>query len=58
VGRRLHDRLRPLAFAGPLKLRLTPPNPLRSEADAFGFLLWFVALVVVILAIVGIIEVL
>ncbi len=29
-----------------------PPNPLRSEADAFAFLLWFVAAVAVIVAIV------
>ncbi len=29
-----------------------PPNPLRSEADAFAFLLWFVTAVAVIVAIV------
>jgi hypothetical protein len=29
-----------------------PPNPLRSEADAFTFLLWVVAAVAVIVAIV------
>ncbi len=29
-----------------------PPNPLRSEADAFGFLLWFVGAVAVIVAVV------
>jgi hypothetical protein len=29
-----------------------PPNPLRSEADAFGFLLWFVGAVAVIVVIV------
>jgi hypothetical protein len=29
-----------------------PPNPLRSEADAFRFLIWFVALVAVIVAVV------
>ncbi len=29
-----------------------PPNPLRSEANAFAFLLWFVAVVAVIVAIV------
>ena len=28
-----------------------PPNPLRSEADAFGFLVWFVAAVAVIVVI-------
>jgi hypothetical protein len=33
-----------------------PPNPIRSEADAFGFLLWFVGAVVVIVAIVALIE--
>ena len=35
---------------------LTPPNPLRSEADAFRFLLWFVALVAVILLVVVILQ--
>jgi hypothetical protein len=29
-----------------------PPNPLRSEADAFRFLIWFVALVAVIVVVV------
>jgi len=29
-----------------------PPNPLRSEADAFGFLLWFVGAVAVIVVVV------
>jgi hypothetical protein len=33
-----------------------PPNPLRSEANAFAFLLWFVAAVAVIVVIVLIIE--
>lgn len=33
-----------------------PPNPIRSEADAFGFLLWFVAAVAVIVVLVLIIE--
>ena len=33
-----------------------PPNPLRSESDAFGFLLWFVGAVAVIVVIVLIIE--
>ena len=52
VGDRLHDGLRASSQCsgaaaearGPvaMKLRLTPPNPLRSEADAFGFLVWFV----------------
>ena len=29
-----------------------PPNPLRSEADAFGFLVWFVCVVALIVVIV------
>ena len=33
-------------------MRLRPPNPLRSEADAFGFLMWFVVAVAVIVVIV------
>jgi hypothetical protein len=33
-----------------------PPNPIRSEADAFGFLIWFVGAVVVIVAVVALIE--
>jgi hypothetical protein len=33
-------------------VRKHPPNPLRSEADAFAFLLWFVAAVAVIVIIV------
>jgi hypothetical protein len=33
-----------------------PPNPIRSEADAFGFLVWFVAAVAVIVVVVLIIE--
>jgi len=37
-------------------VRRHPPNPLRSEADAFGFLLWFVAAVAVIVVIVLVIE--
>jgi hypothetical protein len=40
----------------PMRLRLTPPNPLRSEADAFGFLLWFVCLVAAIVVIALIIQ--
>jgi hypothetical protein len=38
------------------KFSLLPPNPLRSEADAFGFLVWFVVLVAAIVVIVLIIE--
>jgi hypothetical protein len=33
-----------------------PPNPLRSEADAFRFLLWFVGTVAVIVVLVLLIE--
>jgi hypothetical protein len=33
-----------------------PPNPLRSEDDAFHFLLWFVAAVIVILLVVLVIQ--
>jgi hypothetical protein len=33
-----------------------PPNPLRSEADAFGFLLWFVGAVAVIVVLVLVIQ--
>jgi hypothetical protein len=33
-----------------------PPNPLRSEADAFGFLLWFVVAVAIIVVVVLIIR--
>jgi hypothetical protein len=33
-----------------------PPNPLRSEADAFTCLVWFVAAVAVIAVIVLLIE--
>jgi hypothetical protein len=50
VGDRVHHGLRDL------KLRLTPPNPLKSEAGAFGFLVWFVCVVAVIVVIVLIIE--
>jgi hypothetical protein len=35
---------------------LIPPNPLRSEAGAFGFLMWFVAVVAVIVVIVLVIK--
>jgi hypothetical protein len=34
----------------------TPPNPLRSEADAFAFLLWFVGAVALIAVLVLIVE--
>jgi hypothetical protein len=37
-------------------VRKHPPNPLRSEADAFQFLLWFVAAVAIIVVIVLLIE--
>jgi hypothetical protein len=33
-----------------------PPNPLRSEGDAFTFLMWFVGVIVVIVVIVLVIE--
>ncbi len=33
-----------------------PPNPLRSEAGAFGFLMWFIAALAVVVAIVLIIR--
>lgn len=33
-----------------------PPNPIRSEADAFGFLLWFVAAVAVVVILVALIQ--
>jgi hypothetical protein len=39
-----------------MKLRLTPPNPLRSEADAFGFLMWFVCLLAAIVLVALIIR--
>jgi hypothetical protein len=39
-----------------VKVRLIPPNPLRSEAGAFGFLVWFVCLVAAIAVIVLIIQ--
>jgi hypothetical protein len=38
------------------RFSLTPPNPLRSEAGAFGFLIWFVCLVALILLIVVVLE--
>jgi hypothetical protein len=33
-----------------------PPNPLRSEGDAFAFLLWFVGAVALIVVIVLVVE--
>lgn len=33
-------------------MRWYPPNPLRSEADAFSFLVWFVIVVAIIVAVV------
>jgi hypothetical protein len=33
-----------------------PPNPLRSEADAFGFLIWFVGAVAVIVVVVLLVQ--
>jgi hypothetical protein len=39
-----------------VKVPLTPPNPVRSEAAAFGFLVWFVALVAVIAVVVLVIQ--
>ncbi len=33
-----------------------PPNPLRSESDAFRFLVWFVAAVAVIAVVVLVIR--
>jgi hypothetical protein len=33
-------------------LRLRPPNPIKSEADAFGFLVWFVVLVAILVAVI------
>ncbi|HET8978503.1 MAG TPA: hypothetical protein VFN87_10105 [Solirubrobacteraceae bacterium] len=41
-----------------MRIPLTPPNPVRSEAAAFGFLLWFMGLVAAIVVIILIIEVL
>ena len=37
-------------------MRKHPPNPLRSEADAFTCLVWFVAAVAVIVIIVLVIQ--
>jgi hypothetical protein len=33
-----------------------PPNPLRSESDAFAFLLWFVGAVAIIAVVVLVIQ--
>ncbi|MGI8712365.1 MAG: hypothetical protein ACR2NR_04130 [Solirubrobacteraceae bacterium] len=44
------------ADGGRRKFSLVPPNPLRSEAGAFGFLVWFVCVVALILVIVAVIE--
>jgi hypothetical protein len=44
------------ATQGTKTSRLTPPNPLRSEADAFGFLVWFVCVVAAIVVVVLIVE--
>jgi hypothetical protein len=33
-----------------------PPNPLRSESDAFAFLLWFVGAVALIVVVVLVIQ--
>jgi hypothetical protein len=38
------------------KFSLIPPNPISSEAGAFGFLVWFVAVVAVIVIVVLVIE--
>lgn len=38
------------------KFSLVPPNPLSSEAGAFGFLVWFVAVVAVVAVVVLVIE--
>jgi hypothetical protein len=38
------------------RFSLLPPNPLRSEAGAFGFLVWFVGLVALIVIVVAVIE--
>jgi hypothetical protein len=38
------------------RVSLIPPNPVRSEAAAFGFLVWFVAVVAAIAVIVLVIQ--
>jgi heme exporter protein D len=37
-------------------MKLYPPNPISSEAGAFGFLVWFVAVVAVIAVIVLVVQ--
>ena len=39
-----------------MKVPLTPPNPIRSEQAAFGFLVWFVAVVALIAVVVLIVQ--
>lgn len=39
-----------------MKVPLIPPNPIRSEAGAFGFLIWFAALVALIVVVVLIVQ--
>jgi hypothetical protein len=39
-----------------VEVPLIPPNPIRSEAAAFGFLVWFVAVVAAIVVVVLVIQ--
>ena len=39
-----------------MKFSLIPPNPIRSEQDAFGFLVWFVSLVALIAVVVLVVQ--
>jgi hypothetical protein len=39
-----------------MQIRWLPPNPLKSEADAFGFLVWCVVVIAAIVALVLIIR--
>ena len=39
-----------------MQIRWLPPNPLKSEADAFGCLVWSVIVIAIIVAIVLIIR--
>jgi hypothetical protein len=39
-----------------VKVSLTPPNPIKSESGAFGFLVWFVCVVAIIVVVVLIIQ--
>lgn len=48
--------MRAPARAGHMKVPLIPPNPIRSEAGAFGFLLWFIGVVAAIVVVVLIIQ--